>query len=191
MHISIIIGSPRVHGNSSHIASYLKQELAIIKPNSSCDIIWLTRMNIHPCKGCERCSHTAECIIPDDMQNLYHKIINSDMIFFVSPIYFGSITAQMKAFIDRFQPFYGAKYILNQPKIPEDNSKLALLITVSGRKNQRFHENAKEIIVVFCLNSNIKLGSDLYLSEIDSPGEVNQKPDALNKISELARLLVI
>jgi multimeric flavodoxin WrbA len=57
--------------------------------------------NIKPCQGCRACSKTGECIVKDDMQELYGKMLGADGIIFGTPVYFYSMTAQAKAVIDR------------------------------------------------------------------------------------------
>jgi multimeric flavodoxin WrbA len=57
--------------------------------------------NIKPCDGCRACSKTGECIIKDDMQELYGKLLGADGIIFGTPVYFYSMTSQAKAVIDR------------------------------------------------------------------------------------------
>lgn len=190
MQISIFSGSPRKTGNSSIIASKLEQEFTNLNNKVTCDIIKVSDLNIYPCTGCESCSNTSRCVIQDDMLEIYKKVQLSDVIVFVSPIYFGSITGQLKILIDRFQPFFAAKYLRKQPIIPSSNNKIASLIAVSGMDKQRFYENAQEIIKVFCINSNIKLGPGLYLGGVDYAGEINDKPLLKNKVSELAQLLI-
>ena len=67
----------------------------------------LNEMNIQYCKGCLQCQgfKNAKCKYDDDMSNIYESIDMFHKIIFVSPIYFNNVTAQMKTFIDRLNPF--------------------------------------------------------------------------------------
>ena len=190
MKIVNFIGSPRKQGNSGIISQKLKEELIDIYPNSSYDIIWAYDLNIKPCISCGYCDKKGTCYINDDMNKVYSLVEESDLINFVTPIYFGSLTGQLKILIDRFQPFYASKYILDNPRLPENNNKKVSLIVVAGMSKKRFFENAKEIIDVFCINLNIPLTGSLFFTEVDYAGEILKNREYMdNKVSELAQLL--
>ena len=57
--------------------------------------------NIAPCDGCGSCRVTGVCHIQDDMQSIYQQLQTADAIIFGSPVYFGSVSAQAKAIMDR------------------------------------------------------------------------------------------
>ena len=155
----------------------------------SCENIWVDDLTISACTGCGYCDDTGTCVIQDDMHKVYQKVEASKIIAFITPIYFGSMTGQLKVMIDRFQPYYASKYLLNAPRIPQINDKKAALIVLSGMKRQRFFENAKEIAEIFCINANIALEHTLYLGNVDAAGDVLKKPGYVNKIKDLAQLL--
>lgn len=54
-----------------------------------------------PCLGCNGCKKTQVCVQKDGMQTVYEQITQCDMIVFATPVYFWTISAQMKAVIDR------------------------------------------------------------------------------------------
>ena len=55
-----------------------------------------------PCSGCYYCStHGGACVHKDDMADILQKMIDADVIVLASPVYFYSISAQLKAVIDR------------------------------------------------------------------------------------------
>ena len=55
------------------------------------------------CDGCDFCQGTAEmgCAIEDDMQTLYPKIREADALVYASPVYWFTVSAQLKLFMDR------------------------------------------------------------------------------------------
>ena len=58
---------------------------------------------VHPCIACEKCHNTdLGCVFKDDMEELNPHLLASDVIAFVSPIYYYDVNAQLKAVIDRF-----------------------------------------------------------------------------------------
>ena len=55
-----------------------------------------------PCSGCYYCStHGGACVHKDDMADILQKMIDADVIVLASPVYFYSISAQLKTVIDR------------------------------------------------------------------------------------------
>jgi len=65
--------------------------------------IYLHGLDIRPCDGCDFCQGSAEmgCAIEDDMQSLYPKIRKAQAIVYASPIYWFTVSAQLKLFMDR------------------------------------------------------------------------------------------
>ncbi|MEX1307474.1 MAG: flavodoxin family protein, partial [Eubacteriales bacterium] len=54
---------------------------------------------------CEGCKDTFACVIKDDMQKIYPKILKADAIILGSPTYFYNISSKMKAFLERLYPY--------------------------------------------------------------------------------------
>jgi multimeric flavodoxin WrbA len=94
-----IVGSPRIGGNTEQ----LTQEVLKIIQEKDIDIelIRLAEKNILPCTACDACESEETCVLDDDLLPLYHKLKEADGIILASPVYFGSATPQLKAFMDR------------------------------------------------------------------------------------------
>ncbi len=67
--------------------------------------IFLRDLTIKECDGCHVCWQGKECSKKDDMNLVYSKLIESDVIVFGTPVYWYGPTALMKGFIDRFVYF--------------------------------------------------------------------------------------
>lgn len=104
----LISGSPR-KGNTEYVLSTL---FDLIKGEKS--LVLLRNKTIKHCKGCGSCDETNECIIKDDMQELYKEIEEADTLVIGSPIYFSTITGLLKDFIDRTNQFYGTTKLNNK-----------------------------------------------------------------------------
>jgi len=107
INIQIFIGSPRKKGNTSFLSQkfrdYLSEEL-------QSEISFLYDLNILPCTDCRNCKKgNLVCTVKDDMENIYEKIDQSDVLIFATPIYWFGPSAQMKLLIDRLRPYYGNK----------------------------------------------------------------------------------
>jgi multimeric flavodoxin WrbA len=99
--VLIVKGSPRKNGNSAVLADQVAAGAR--EAGAQVESIYLHGMDISPCDACEACeaSADAECIIDDDMQLLYPKIREADAVVYASPIYWFTISAQLKLFMDR------------------------------------------------------------------------------------------
>ena len=98
-----IMGSPRKHGNThAMVESILAGAQA---HGAATEIIFLGDLTIQECNGCHVCWTGKACTKSDDMQKLYAKVAESDVIVFGTPVYWYGPTALMKGFIDRFVYF--------------------------------------------------------------------------------------
>lgn len=98
--ILILSGSPRKNGNSDLLCDEFMR--GAIDGGNSVEKIFVAGKNIGYCRGCYYCQKSGgKCVIKDDMAEVLQKIIDSDVIVLSSPVYFYSISAQLKTVIDR------------------------------------------------------------------------------------------
>ena len=100
--VMIAVGSPRKKGNSSTLA---KQVAAGARAGGAkVETFFLHDMDIKPCAACDSCRKQAhmECVIQDDMKILYPKLKDADALVIASPIYWFTVSAQTKLFMDRW-----------------------------------------------------------------------------------------
>lgn len=100
MKILIIEGSPR-HGCNTDL---LSNEFArgAVESGHGIEKIYLQRKKVAPCIDCEACQTKRQgCIQKDDFGEICEKMIASDVLVFATPVYFYSVSAQMKALFDR------------------------------------------------------------------------------------------
>lgn len=99
-YVLVFKGSPRQNGNSSSLADRAVEGAKAA--GASVEVFSLHTMNIRPCDACDTCQETGVCVLKDDMQLLYPKLTRADAIIIASPIYWFTINAQTKLFIDRW-----------------------------------------------------------------------------------------
>ena len=122
MKILGILGSARPGGNTEILL-----DIALDKARSQgeeASKICLRDLTIGPCDGCNGCFSTGECIIDDDMQQVYEKIRMADGIIWASPVYYWSMSGLTKMAMDR-------TYALNFPNL-QQAGKIGGLILVAG-----------------------------------------------------------
>lgn len=118
----IIVGSPRTDGRSAHLANMLFETCIEECPDDELALAPVSTLSVAGCMGCDACRDNiarlvelgeealeddfAPCIIDDDMQEIYELIDSADEITVVSPVYFAGPPSQLKALLDRLQPYY-------------------------------------------------------------------------------------
>jgi len=95
-----IVCSPRQQGNTEFL---VREALTAAAEAGAEEVeaVPVANNRILPCDGCGYCLETAECMIDDDMQDIYPKLLAADGIIIGTPVYFWGVTAQAKAIIDR------------------------------------------------------------------------------------------
>jgi multimeric flavodoxin WrbA len=99
--IVIVKGSPRREGNSAILADQVAEGAR--SGGARVETFSLHHMDIHPCDACDACQSEPYrgCIIGDDMQILYPKLLDADALVIASPVYWFTVSAQTKLFMDR------------------------------------------------------------------------------------------
>lgn len=106
--IVILKGSPRERGNSNVLADQV--QVGAEASGASVESFFLHNMDIRPCDGCDFCRETGVCVLKDDMQSLYAKLLAADAIVLASPIYWFTYSAQLKLCIDRWYAIWNFKH---------------------------------------------------------------------------------
>ena len=118
MNLLALLGSPKEKGNTALLLDHYLRGVKECDKSARVETVFLHGKDIHPCTGCYTCVDTGgTCVIDDDMQDLYTKLKEADVFIFATPIYWWSITAQLKKFIDRMCPITsrdleGKKFVL-------------------------------------------------------------------------------
>ncbi len=103
MRIVVLEGSPNTKGSSDLLADSFRQGAE--EAGHVVEVIDTAHANIHPCTGCIHCGYEGPCVQKDDVENIRKKILDADMIVFVTPLYYYGMSAQLKTMIDRFCAF--------------------------------------------------------------------------------------
>ena len=116
-----VVGSPRRDGNTHVLVS---EVLAGARAaGAAAESVFLADLTIGECDGCHACWRGAECSKADDMNALYPRLADSDVIVLGTPVYWYAPTALMKGFLDRLVYFNCPE---NRPKIRGKRAVLAV-----------------------------------------------------------------
>ena len=182
-----IAGSPRRGGNTDLLLAEVLKGAA--SKGAEVKTIILNELKITPCQHCDACLEAGNCRIQDDMQMIYQELEKADRIVLASPIQFMSVTAQMKAMIDRCQALWARKYVLNRPPLGVKERK-GMLIAVGGTKFKNLFEPAQATVRALFNTLNITYDGELLFRGVDEKGAITQHPDALKQAFEAGQKLV-
>ena len=137
MRVLGIVCSPRKNGNTE----ILMNEALKVAREAGCETetFLMSEKHVAPCDACGTCFQTGGCVIQDDMQDLYEMLDRADAILFGSPVYFGSVSAQGKAIMDRM-------FALLPRRALKDKVAGALVVTRRVGAIQ-----ARSLIYAFCI----------------------------------------
>ncbi len=188
MKVIAFLGSPRKNGNTELL---LNETIKGIESSGlAVKFFNLNSMHIIPCQDCGGCDTTGECILNDDMSEIYPEIRTADRIILASPIFFFALSAQSKAMIDRCQSFWCEKYLLKKP-IPEgEYGRKGLLILVGGMKMEIGVECSEVTTKAFFRTVSVKEHKVLSFLRIDAKGAILKHPTALKDAFEAGKALV-
>lgn len=95
----LVISSGRPHGNTSQLVDSFAKGAR--DAGHQAEIISLLQTKLEPCLGCNICKQGKPCIQKDDFTNLVPKIHQADLLVLASPLYYWTISARTKAFLER------------------------------------------------------------------------------------------
>lgn len=180
-----ILGSPRVGGNSDIILDKVLSSAE--EQGASAEKIVLNEMDLAPCQEIEYENVTEEglSMVKDDFGSIFRKIKESDSIIVASPVFFGSVSAQLKIMIDRFQCVWVSKNTLKKDIFIQ--SKKGAFICTSGTDRKDFFEDSRKIIKHFFATVNIKYDGEIFCPGVDQKGKAAERGDILDKALVLGR----
>jgi len=181
-----VMGSPRIKGNTDLL---LDEAIKGAEKNGAyVEKIVASKLTIAGCRECLSCYKEGNCVIQDDMQDIYSKLMEFERILVASPIFFYGLPSQVKAIVDRCQALWARKHILNQP--PPLGRKGAF-ISIGATKGSRLFEGAKLTVEYFFEALSIDYVDELFVREVDEKGKIKNHPTALNDAFELGKQLVL
>jgi len=189
--ILAIAGSPRQGGNSSLLLEHALRGAAEAEPASERRTLVLNDLKISPCQNCGFCAMKGYCQFAesDDMGQVYELLDDFDRFILASPIYFASVSAQLKAMIDRCQAIWSRKYLLKHSHPNPD--RRALFLCCGGFKHRRFYRCARQVICAWCAVLDIRLTGELFYPGIDARGDVERHPTALQDAFDAGKALLL
>ena len=95
--------SPRKGQTTYKALKYCLESAQEAEPLVETKLLELAGLDIRPCVACGACKNGLSCTIDDDFSPLIPVLADQEVagMIIATPVYFGSMTAQCKAFLDR------------------------------------------------------------------------------------------
>lgn len=120
-------------------------------------ILYPSEMDIFHCSGCNDCRTIRRCIHRDDMDIVFSKMSESDLLIIATPIMFSGPTSLTTLVIDRFQPFWHAD-------LPHPAYFAQILC--GGSPNPNF-KNTTSILKSFSITLGMEWAGELLVPDTD------------------------
>jgi len=178
--ILAIYGSPRRKGNTSLL---LKQAVQGAKEQGAAvEEVILRDLKMAPCLEIYGCKKDGRCVIKDDFQGLYESLLSCQGIMLASPIFFYTVSAHTKIFMDRCQSLWAKRYLLEKVVRGEgERTKKGLFISVGATGGKRLFEGTLLTVRYFFDVCDAEFWRYLLYRGLDFEGDVLKHPEYLQE----------
>ncbi|SPD74573.1 NADPH-dependent FMN reductase [uncultured Desulfobacterium sp.] len=135
MKIVCLLGSPRPEGNSAIIA----RRFCEAAEGLGCEVrtFALNKLKYRGCQACMTCKTRLDrCVLKDDLSDVLEAVRESDVVVMASPTYYGDLSSQLKAFVDRTFSFLVPDYQTNANPSRLSPGKKLVFIQTQARPDQ-------------------------------------------------------
>ena len=181
-----IMGSPRIKGNTDLLLDEALKGAQ--SQGAEAEKLIVDKLKISPCKEYYGCLEDGNCVIRDDMDDVYPKLLEADRIIVASPIFFYGVPSQLKALIDRCQATWARRYILKQKL--SDRVRNGAFIAVGATRGKQLFDGSVLVIKYFFQAIDVNYMDELLVRHVDKKGEITEHPTALAEAFELGKRLV-
>lgn len=179
------MGSPRIKSNTDLLLDEALKGAQ--SQGAEVEKIIVDKLKIAPCKEYYGCERDGNCVIRDDMDDMYPKLVEADVLIVASPMFFYGISGQLKIFIDRCQALWARKYILNQEF--SQSERKGAFIGVGATRGEKLFDGSILIVQYFFKAVNVQYAGEVLVRGVDKRAEIKGHPTALSDAFELGKRL--
>lgn len=163
------------------------------------EMVALREKTIKHCKGCFTCwtKTPGTCVHKDDMANeLYPKWLESDIVVYATPLYNYSMTAMLKAFIERTLPAAQPFFEINEGRMfhpLRHKTPAVVILSVSGMPDKDHFSALSAHVRYSYASPGRRLLAEIYrpaAEAMTSPFLKDKADDILNATTQAGRELV-
>jgi multimeric flavodoxin WrbA len=180
MKILGIYGSPRKEGNTDIILDKVLEGART--SGADVKVIYARNLKISGCRECGGCDKTGKCVIIDEMQPIYPLLLEADIIFLASPIFFYDMTAQVKLLIDRCQALWSKRMLekTREERKRYDSGK-GYLIAIGATGGTKLFDGVELTAKYFFDALDMSYEGGLFFRKIDKKGSILEHPEYLKE----------
>jgi multimeric flavodoxin WrbA len=185
-----ISGSPHRHGNTETLLeSFLDGAKAA---GAEVEKVILKDLDYSPCRGCNACHKTGDCVVKDDAIILFEKVLKCDCLAIASPIYTMGITAELKGFIDRGQYLWARKFIFKTLYFTNDHIRRhkGLFVSTAGQNWDHVFDGAFPAITAIFNGTGFEYYDNIIANNMDEYKGIRNHPTALKEAFEKGQKVV-
>lgn len=184
-----IYGSARKGGNSDQLLD--KALEGAESAGAETLRIYARDLKISGCRSCGGCDKTGKCVVQDEMQSVYPLFEWADIIFLASPIYFYSLSGQVKLIIDRAQAMWSKRFLEKDVESRKryDSGK-GYLIAVGATRGKNLFDGSQLTAKYFFDALDMSYEGGIFFRRLDKKTAVNENPEALQEAFNLGRKAV-
>lgn len=187
-HVIAFNGSPRRGGNTETLLAAALR--GVEDAGGTVEVVVINDLRFRPCQNCGACSKTGRCrITDDDMAKVYPLLDENNLFIAATPIYFATVSAQIKALMDRCQALWSRKYVLNRPHT--DTERKGIMLSMGGFRRMEFWHCAEKVVRSWYAVLDIRYLGGLFYPGVDARGDIEKHATALDDAFEAGRRLVL
>lgn len=174
-------GSPHRHGNTETLLDAFLDGAR--DAEAGVEKVILKELNYTPCRGCNTCHKTGDCVVKDQAIPLFENILAVDCLAVASPIYSMGITAELKGLIDRAQYIWARKFILKTLYFPDEliRSHKGIFISTAGLSWDNVFDAAFPAVTAFFNTIGFEYYDNIIANEMDRYKGISGHPTALTE----------
>ncbi|HDH88207.1 MAG: flavodoxin family protein [Deltaproteobacteria bacterium] len=187
--ILAIYGSPRRKGNTALLLQ--NSVKGAIEAGAEVEEVMLRDLKMSPCLEIYGCKQTGRCVIQDDFQQVYDKLLLCQGLMIASPIFFYTVSAHTKILMDRCQSLWVKRYWLEKNTIEKPKvTRKGLFISVGATKGKRLFEGTLLSIRYFFDVLDTALWRSLLYRSLDLERDILGHPEYLLEAHRSGKELV-
>ena len=173
--VVILSSSPRRGGNSELLAEAFARGAQ--ESGNQVETVYLREKQYGFCRGCLACQKLGHCVIRDDAVEVAARMHDADVLVFATPVYYYSVSGQLKTMLDRANPLYGTDY---------DFTKAYLLATAAEDGRETVEGTVRAVQGWVDCFGRCKLAGTVFAGGVTDAGDIAGHP-ALEKAHQMGK----